>query len=87
MNGKIERLNQVLEYMLRMYVRDYPKKWEDYLHLVEFASNNHSHYSAKLSHFEIMYGMKCNTPISWSNPVDGFMLGHDMLKELELTVK
>ena len=41
MDGQIERVNQVLEYILRMYVRDYPKKWEDYLHLVEFAYNNH----------------------------------------------
>ena len=39
-NGQIERVNQVLEDMLRMYVSDYPKKWEDYLHLVEFAYNN-----------------------------------------------
>ena len=70
-----------------MYVRDYPKKWEDYLHLVEFAYNNHFQASAKLSPFEILYGMKCNTPISWSNPVVRLMLGLDLLKELELTVK
>ena len=29
-----ERVNQVLEDMLRMYVMDKPSKWEDYLHLV-----------------------------------------------------
>ena len=40
-DGKTERVNQVLEDMLRMYVRYYPKKWEDYLHLVEFSYNNH----------------------------------------------
>ena len=33
-DGKTERVNQVLEYMLRMYVIDKPSKWEDYLHLV-----------------------------------------------------
>ena len=63
-----------------MYVRDYPKKWEDYLHLVEFAYNNHYQYLAKLSHFEILYGRKCNTPITWNNPVDRLMLGPDLLK-------
>ena len=31
-----ERVNQVHEDMLRMYVMDKPTKWEDYLHLVEF---------------------------------------------------
>ena len=39
-DGQIERVNQVLEYMLQMYVSDYPKKWEDYLHSIEFAYNN-----------------------------------------------
>ena len=39
-DGQIERLNQVLEDMLCMYVMDKPTKWEDYLHLVEFAYNN-----------------------------------------------
>ena len=41
MDGQTERVNQFLEDMLRMYVRDYPKIWEEYLHLVEFAYNNH----------------------------------------------
>ena len=39
-NGQTERVNQVLEDMLRMYVMDKPTKWEDYLHLVEFSYNN-----------------------------------------------
>ena len=70
-----------------MYVRDYPKKWEDYLHLVELAYNNHYQASTKLSPFEILCGRKCNTPISWCNLVDRLMLGPDLLKEMELTVK
>ena len=41
MDGQTKRVNQVLEDMLQMYVRDHPKKWEDYLHLVKFAYNNH----------------------------------------------
>ena len=39
-DGYTERVNQVLEDMLRMYMMDKPTKWEDYLHLVEFAYNN-----------------------------------------------
>jgi len=50
-DGQTERVNQVLEDMLRMYVMDQPSKWEDYLHLVEFSYNNHYHASAKLSPF------------------------------------
>ena len=39
-DGQTKRVNQVLEDMLHMYVMDKPTKWEDYLHLVEFAYNN-----------------------------------------------
>ena len=34
-----------------------------------------------------MYGKKCNTPISWNNPVDRLVLGPELLKEMELIVK
>ena len=44
-DGQTERVNQVLEDMLRMYVMDNQVKWEEYLHLVEFAYNN-GHYSS-----------------------------------------
>ena len=40
MDGKPKRLNQVLEYMLHMYVMEKLSKWEDYLPLVEFSYNN-----------------------------------------------
>ena len=39
-DGQIERVNQVLEDMLCMYMMDNPTKWEDFLHLVEFGYNN-----------------------------------------------
>jgi transposase InsO family protein len=35
-----ERTNQTLEDMLRMYVMDQQKRWEEILPLVEFAYNN-----------------------------------------------
>ena len=40
-----------------------------------------------MSPFENLYGCKCNTPISWSSPVDSLILGTDLLKDMELTVK
>ena len=39
-DGKIERVNQILKDMLKMYVMNNPTKWEDYLHLTVFAYNN-----------------------------------------------
>ena len=70
-----------------MHVMDKQHKWEYYLHLVEFAYNNHFQVSSRNSPFEILYGRKCNTPISWSILVDRLMLGPELLKDMELTMK
>ena len=42
--------------MLRMYVMNNPKKWEDWLHLTEFVYNNGYETSAKMIPFEVLYG-------------------------------
>jgi hypothetical protein len=82
-DGKTKRFNRVIEDMLRMYVMDKPSKWEDYLHLVEFSYNNEYQASLKMSPFEALYGRKCNTPVSWDNPVDRVVLGPELLKDME----
>jgi hypothetical protein len=82
-DGQTKRVNQVIEDMLRMYVMDKPSKWEDYLHLVEFAYNNGYQASLKLSPFEALYGRKCNTLVSWDNPADRAVVGPDLLREME----
>ena len=46
-DGQIERVKQIVEDMLRMYVMNNCTKWEYYLHLVEFAYNNGYQTSAK----------------------------------------
>jgi hypothetical protein len=82
-DGKTERVNQVIEAMLRMYVMDKPYKWKYYLHLVEFAYNNGYQASLNMSSFETLYGRKCNTSIRWDNPIDRAIIGPDFLKEME----
>jgi hypothetical protein len=57
-DGKTERVNRIIEDMLRMYVMDKPSKWEVYLHLVEFAYNNGYQDSLRMSPFEALYGRK-----------------------------
>ena len=39
-NGENKRTNTMSKDMLCMYVKDMPKQWEEYLHLIEFAYNN-----------------------------------------------
>jgi hypothetical protein len=57
-DGKTERVDRIIEDMLRMYVMYKPSKWEDYLHLVEFSYNNGYQYSLRMSPFEALYGRK-----------------------------
>jgi hypothetical protein len=76
-------VNQVIEDILRMYVMDNPSKWEDYLHLVEFAYNNGYQTSLKMSPFEVVYGRRFNTPVSWDNPSNRAIVGPELLKEME----
>jgi hypothetical protein len=56
MDGQTEIVNQILEDMLRMHVMHQPKKWEDYLPLVEFVDNNDYQESLNMSPFEALYG-------------------------------
>jgi hypothetical protein len=82
-DGQTERVNRIIEDMLRMYVMDKPYKWEDYLYLVEFAYNNGYQDSLRMSPFESLYGRKCDTPVSWNNPGDRVVLGSEFLKDME----
>jgi hypothetical protein len=70
-----------------MYVMNRPNKWEEYIHLVEFSYNNHYQSSYKLSPFENINEIKCNTLVSLSNRVKRLMIRPKILKELELIVK
>jgi hypothetical protein len=82
-DGKIERVNQMIEDMIRIYLRKKPSKWEDYLHFIEFSYNNGNQSSLKMSSFEALYGRKRNTPVSWDNPTDRAMVRPKLLKEME----
>jgi hypothetical protein len=86
-NGHTKTTNQIVEYMLCMYVITKPNKWEDYLHLVEFAYNNGYETSAKFSPFEVLYDRNCTNPISWDNLADRLMVGPEMLQEMENMVR
>lgn len=86
-NDQIERTNQRLKDMLRMYVKDKQTKWEDYLHLAKFAYNNGYQTSIKVSPFKVMYRRRCKVPLSWDHPKDKLVLGPYMLREMEEIVK
>jgi transposase InsO family protein len=63
-DGKTERVNKIMEDILRMYVMDSQTHWEKYLPLVEFAYNNSVHSSIGIPPYEALYGRPCKTPLS-----------------------
>lgn len=58
-------------------------KWEDFLHLAEFAYNKNYQTSIKMISFEDLYGIKWHTPLSWSESEDILILGLYALHEME----
>jgi len=56
MDGKTERGNKILDDMMRMYVMNQQRRWEEYLPFVDFSYNNGYQESLKVSLFEAIYG-------------------------------
>jgi transposase InsO family protein len=63
-DGQTERINQILEDMLRAYVIQYDKNWDKCLALAKFSYNNSYQSSLKMAPFEALYGRRCQTPLS-----------------------
>jgi transposase InsO family protein len=62
--GQTERVNQILEDMLRARVLSYGAKWEDYLPFTEFSYNNSYQASMQMAPFKALYSRKCRTPLN-----------------------
>ena len=82
-DGQTERVNQILEDMLRACVLEYGSKWEDCLPFAEFSYNNSYQASLQMAPFEVLYGRKCRTPLNWSEVGDSQIFGPDILREAE----
>jgi transposase InsO family protein len=54
-DGQTERVNQILEQFLRLFVSNHPE-WDELLPLAEFEYNNSRHSSTQMSPFFINYG-------------------------------
>jgi hypothetical protein len=86
-SGQTERVNQILEDMLRACVLEFPQKWDDCLPLAEFSYNNSYQESIKMAPFEALYGRRCCTLLNWSEPGERYFFRPDMVKETEEKVQ
>jgi hypothetical protein len=82
-DGQTERVNQIVEDMLRACVLTYGKDWEQSLPYAEFSYNNSYQASLDMSPFEALYGRKCKTPLMWSEVGERALTGPALIKEAE----
>ena len=80
-DGQMERVNRVLEYLLRLCIIDFGGTWEDHLPLVEFAYNNSYQATIGMAPFEALYGRPCRSPTCWWESTDKLILGPNMIRE------
>jgi hypothetical protein len=82
-DGQTERVNQILEDMLRACALKYGKDWEKSLPHAEFSYNNSYQASIQMSPFEALYGRPCRTPLMWSQTEERSFFGPAKIKEAE----
>jgi hypothetical protein len=63
-DGQTERVNQILEDMLRVCVLEHPGSWDQNLPWAEFSYNNSYQESIKMAPFEVLYGRQYRTPLN-----------------------
>ena len=86
-DGQTERVNQILEDMLRACALDYGSSWDDNLPYAEFSYNNSYQASLKMAPFEALYGKRSQTPLMWDEVGDRQLFGPNVIKESEENVK
>jgi len=85
--GQTERVNQILEDMLRACALSSKGSWVKWLPLAEFSYNNSYQESIKMALFEALYGRKCRTPLNWVESEERRYYGIDFVNEAEQQVR
>lgn len=86
-DGQTERVNQILEDMLRACALKNTKSWDKYLPYAEFSYNNSYQANLKMAPFEALYGRKCRTPLFWNQIGERKAFGSEVIKEAEEQVQ
>jgi transposase InsO family protein len=86
-DGQTERVNQILEDMLRSCALQYGRSWDKSLPYAEFSYNNSYQESLKIALLEMLYGRRCQTPLFWNETGEQKVFGPDILQEAEKQVR
>ena len=80
-DGQTERMNRIIEDMLRQYVSPAQDDWDQHLDMAEFAVNNSFQESIRTTPFEMVYGKLAKTPITMDARQRGVNPASDTLIE------
>lgn len=61
--------------------------WDNYLLLVEFTHNNIFHSSIGMAPFEVLYGRRCRTPLSWYDSGESVVIGLEIVQQTNEKIK
>jgi hypothetical protein len=75
-------MNPSLEDMLHMYMMGQPRRWEEFLPLIEFTYNNSYQGTIKMAPFDLLFGKLSQTPWSFNQLEDRVLVGPDEIQEL-----
>jgi hypothetical protein len=65
-NDQTERVNQIVEDILRACALQYGRSWDKSLPYAEFSYNDSYQDSLSMPLFEMLCGHRCQTPLFWS---------------------
>ncbi|WMV29658.1 hypothetical protein MTR67_023043 [Solanum verrucosum] len=87
-HGKVERIIQTLEDMMRKCVFYFNGNWDDHFPLIKFAYNNSYLSSICMDPFEALYCRRCRSPIGWFEVGEVALIGpelvHKAMKKVRL---
>jgi hypothetical protein len=86
-DGQTERINQILEDMLRASILHFDKSGDKCLSLAEFSYNNSYQASLKMAPFDALYRRRCRTLLNWSEAGERTLFGPDLVKDAEEKVQ
>ncbi len=86
-DGQTERMNRILEDMLRNYVDPTQKDWDQHLASAEFAVNNAYHRGMRATPFFLNYGRHPRTPLNSRLDKDNVPAAKNMAERIAQNVQ
>jgi transposase InsO family protein len=85
-DDQTERVNQILEDVLKACVLEHHRSWDQNLPWAKFSYNNSYQESLKMAPFEVLHGQRCRTPPNWIEPGEKVIFRPGIVEEAEATV-